>query len=128
MQNHTKDLKEMTETLANGYSSESTGRELSNEYQLDRVYMVFKIFCVLVLWTKVALALEVLKCALMFGAVFGASATDSSGLFLKEGNSFLVCSCCFIMVLIPLVSMNRQNNLTDYRYRRAKISIHMQIK
>ena len=32
----------MTETLANGYSSESTQRELSNEYQLDRVSMVFK--------------------------------------------------------------------------------------
>ena len=27
----------MTETLANGYSSESTQRELSNEYQHDRV-------------------------------------------------------------------------------------------
>ena len=27
----------MTETLANGYSSESTQWELSNEYQLDRV-------------------------------------------------------------------------------------------
>ena len=32
----------MTETLANGYSSESTLRELSNEYQDDRVKMVFK--------------------------------------------------------------------------------------
>ena len=31
-----KPLK-MTETLANGYSSESTQRELSNEYQHDRV-------------------------------------------------------------------------------------------
>ena len=27
----------MTETLANGYSSESTRRELLNEYQHDRV-------------------------------------------------------------------------------------------
>ena len=27
----------MTETLANGYSSESTHQELSNEYQHDRV-------------------------------------------------------------------------------------------
>ena len=32
----------MTETLANGYSSESTQRELSNEYQHDRVSMVFR--------------------------------------------------------------------------------------
>ena len=48
----------MTETLANGYSSESTQRELSNEYQHDRVSMVFKDFSVLVLWTNVASALE----------------------------------------------------------------------
>ena len=37
------------------YSSESTKRELSNGYQHDRVYMVFKGFSVLVLWMKVAL-------------------------------------------------------------------------
>ena len=36
IQNHAKKLK-MAETLANGYSSESTQRELSNEYQHDRV-------------------------------------------------------------------------------------------
>ena len=48
----------MTETMANGYSSESTQRELSNEYQHDRVLMVFKDFSVLVLWTNVASALE----------------------------------------------------------------------
>ena len=33
MQNSVK----MTQTLANGYSSESTQQELSNEYQHDRV-------------------------------------------------------------------------------------------
>ena len=48
----------MTETLANGYSSESTQRGLSNEYQHDRVKMVFKNICILVLWAKVASALE----------------------------------------------------------------------
>ena len=48
----------MTEILANGYSSESTLRELSNEYQHDRVLMVFKDFGILVLWMKVASALE----------------------------------------------------------------------
>ena len=48
----------MTETLAYGYSSESTQRELSNEYQHDRVQMVFKNLCILVLWRKVASALE----------------------------------------------------------------------
>ena len=51
----------MTETLAYGYSSESTQRELSNEYQYDRVWMVFKNLCILVLWMKVALAIEGLK-------------------------------------------------------------------
>ena len=54
LQDDAKNLKKMTETLANGYSFESAQRELSNEYQYDRVYMVFKSFCVLVLWTKQA--------------------------------------------------------------------------
>ena len=44
----------MTETVAHGYSSARTLRKLSNEYQHDRVMMVFKNLCVLVLWTKVA--------------------------------------------------------------------------
>ena len=42
----------MTETLANGYSNENAQRELSNEYQHDRVQMV------IVLGMKVASALE----------------------------------------------------------------------
>ena len=38
-----KDLKKMTETLANGYSSEGyTQSELSNAYQHDKVKIVFK--------------------------------------------------------------------------------------
>ena len=48
----------MTETLANGYSSESTQRELSNEYQHDMVRMVFKDICVLGVKTKVSSALK----------------------------------------------------------------------
>ena len=48
----------MAETLAYGYSSKSAWWEVSNEYQHDRVEMVFKYICILVLWTKVALALE----------------------------------------------------------------------
>ena len=44
----------MTETLENGYSYESTQQELSNEYQHDRVWMLFTNRCILVLWTKVA--------------------------------------------------------------------------
>ena len=48
----------MTETLANRYSSESTQQELSNNYQHDWVWMVFKNLCILVLWTNVASVLE----------------------------------------------------------------------
>ena len=51
-------MMKMTEALARGYSSESTQRELSNEYQHDRVLMVFQCITLLVLWTKVASALE----------------------------------------------------------------------
>ena len=47
--------------MANGYSSDSTQQELSNEYQHDRVKMIFIIFCFFVHWTKVALALEGLR-------------------------------------------------------------------
>ena len=48
----------MTKTLANGYSSDSTHQERSNEYQHDRVLMILKKICILMLWTKVASALE----------------------------------------------------------------------
>ena len=48
----------MTLTLANGDLSESTQQEISNEYQHDRVKMIFKNLCVLVLWTEVALAIK----------------------------------------------------------------------
>ena len=48
----------MTEILAYGFSFESTQRELSNEYQLDTVCMVYKDFCILMLWMKVASAME----------------------------------------------------------------------
>ena len=41
--------------MANGYSSESSLRELSYAYQHDRVWMVFKHLCVL--WTKVPSAI-----------------------------------------------------------------------
>ena len=42
------------ETLVYGYSSWSTQEELSNEYQHDRVDMVFKNLSILVFRTKVA--------------------------------------------------------------------------
>ena len=43
----------MTGTLTNGYSSERTQQELSN----DRVQMFFKNLCILVIWTKVSLSI-----------------------------------------------------------------------
>ena len=46
----------MTETLANGYSSESTRRELSYEYPHDLVLMIFIIICFFVHWTKITSA------------------------------------------------------------------------
>ena len=55
----------MSETLAHGYSFESTLREISNEYQHDRVSMVFKNIYILVLLKKVASALEELKSILL---------------------------------------------------------------
>ena len=48
----------MTENLSHGYSSESTQQELSNEYQRDKVKMVFKNLCLLELRMKVVSALE----------------------------------------------------------------------
>ena len=44
----------MTETPTYGYSSDSTQRERSNEYQHYRVQMGSKNLCALVLWMKVA--------------------------------------------------------------------------
>ena len=51
----------MTETLEHEYSSQSTQRGLSNKYQRERVWMLSKNLSILVLWTKVALALEWLE-------------------------------------------------------------------
>ena len=51
----------MMETLAYGYSSESTQRELCNEYQHDKVYMDFEKLSNLVLWTKIASAMKELR-------------------------------------------------------------------
>ena len=52
----------MAETLAHGYSSESTQQELSNEYQHDTGVDVFsKNLCIFVLWTRVAATLSIRK-------------------------------------------------------------------
>ena len=58
------------------YSTESTQRELSNEYQQDRVSMVFKNICVLLLWTKVASALGGLN-GFLGSAIFPKSRVQS---------------------------------------------------
>ena len=47
----------MAETLAHGYSCERTQRELSNQYQHDRV-KIFKNVSALLIWMKVASALK----------------------------------------------------------------------
>ena len=57
----TQKIWKMTKTLANGYSYESAQQELSNEYQHDRVQMVIKDLCVIVLGMKIASALEGLR-------------------------------------------------------------------
>ena len=44
--------------MANGYSSDSTQRELPNEYQHDRVRMIFIIICFFVHMKKVTSAAE----------------------------------------------------------------------
>ena len=69
-----KKKQKITETLANGYSFDSTERELSNEYRQDRVSMVFINLSILVLWTKVASALEGLRWS-------GSNVVNYSGVF-----------------------------------------------
>ena len=84
----------MTETLANGYSYESTQWELFNEYHHDMVSMVFQKIWVFVLWMKVALALEGLSFA---------SWVYVCGLNLSP-YSCMSCSLCWSGVM-PLVHL-----------------------
>ena len=70
----------MTETLACGYSSESTQREHSNEYQHDRVYMAYKDLCILVPLTKIASALRGLMYYFSAAAIFTGRVMFSSSL------------------------------------------------
>ena len=71
----------MTETMAHGYSSERSQRELSNENQHGRVEIVFKILNVLVLWTNVASALEGLRGVCQTWASVSATAITERGHF-----------------------------------------------
>ena len=74
----------MAETLAHGYSSESTQRELSNKYHHDRVE-IFKNLCVVVLRMKVASALEGLMLTLTFGPLGTFKAYLSMRCFKQPG-------------------------------------------
>ena len=78
----------MTKTLANGYSSESTQRELSNEYQHDSVLIVFKDFCILVSWTKVASAPKMLRKYVLLGFFFVGSGQNMGSAGLRKGRRF----------------------------------------
>ena len=82
----------MTETLANGYSPESTQRELSNEYQHDRVQKL----CFLVLWKKVASALEGLTKA-FYGKIFESLLTTLHIFF----SLVFAILCTFPLHLVP---------------------------
>ena len=78
----------MTETLPHGYPSESTQGELSNEYQHDMFKIFFTNLCVLVLWTKVASALDGLGISsncLSFGQ-------DNCKVYSKEFNPRTKCA------------------------------------
>ena len=81
--------QKITETLANGYSSERTRRELSNEYQDDRVSMVFQESCILVLWTKVVSALEGLSQSLAVTKCTSCTLITGLPLCLKSGGNDL---------------------------------------
>ena len=52
---------EMTETMENGYSPDSTQWELSNEYNMTGLRRVWLLFCYFVHWTEVTLAAEELS-------------------------------------------------------------------
>ena len=64
---NTKKTEQIMATLGYGYLSEGT--LLFNEYQHDRVLMVFKILCILIFGVKVALALEGLRASLVVEAM-----------------------------------------------------------
>ena len=83
----------MTETLACGYSSQSTQHELSNEYQHDRVQKVFKNLCVIVLWTRVASALEGLITSLYSDHIQRGFNRFDEPRFLIQNIEFLASNC-----------------------------------
>ena len=83
----------MAETVAHGYSSESTQRVLCYEYHHDRVKMILKYLCALVLRTKVASALEglisiyVKSCEFLMTCVF-CQLLEKCGLSYRQQKEF----------------------------------------
>ena len=73
----------MTQTLVNGYTFESTRRELSNEYQYDRVKMIFKNLCIRVLLTVLTSALEEFNSGGTSGTLLMSEAHQATSLLLK---------------------------------------------
>ena len=84
----------MTETQAHWYSFDSTQRELSNEYQHDRVWMVFKNICIVVQWRKVASALE--------GLIFRYATTHHPHLWLIDN---LATGLSHIVLLVLVLNV-----------------------
>ena len=73
--------RKITETLPNGYSSESTQRELSNEYQHDMVKMFFKDFCVFCALSECALS--IVRVNTVMGMINGTVAIYGKGSWSK---------------------------------------------
>ena len=91
----------MTETLANGYSYESTRRELSNEYKHDRASMVFE---KIVLCMKVASALEGLNPTWAFCSM-EISILHCNGKTLKMPNILVLCTCLLYLSCVFVLSI-----------------------
>ena len=92
-----KKKRKMIETLAYGYSSESTPRELSNYYQHDRVLIVFNSFLRHCALDESSLSIRRVKCALLCNICL-----DLLGLCY---NALLMLKCCLIHIL-PLVEVS----------------------
>ena len=142
IQNYAKKTEKITETLANGYLSESTQRGLTNEYQHDRVKMVFKILCILVLQEKVASALEGLTFLHNENPLMGLAAVNTCFTFVfqlwwfalidinqSEEQQFWISSRSFHFIsprlaVAPQDLVNRYESsaLASAQLRRVKIS------
>ena len=96
----------MTETLANGYSSERAQQELPNEYQHDRIWMVFKN-----LLTKVVSALR----ELIFAShpLLTLSVLDDTSMSSNYRLPLLLsCHACLLTSINQdLIKQVQQNNL-----------------